>query len=80
MSRLFKFIDSRFNVLSILIFHTVHNLLCKPAPPACINGWDKQIFFLLISYRVERFDSCETLPNSASGIADACKQSQPPII
>ncbi|KRZ58140.1 hypothetical protein T02_16345 [Trichinella nativa] len=43
-------------------------------------GNDKQIFFLLIFYRVERFDSCETLPNSASGIADACKQSQPPII
>ncbi|XP_003374370.1 transcriptional enhancer factor TEF-4 [Trichinella spiralis] len=41
---------------------------------------DKQIFFLLIFYRVERFDSCEAFPNTASGIADACKQSQPPII
>ncbi|KRX31167.1 hypothetical protein T06_4824 [Trichinella sp. T6] len=32
--------------------------------------WDKQISFLLIFYRVELFDSCQTFINSASGIAE----------
>ncbi|KRX75261.1 hypothetical protein T06_15924 [Trichinella sp. T6] len=32
--------------------------------------WDMQISFLLIFYRAEPFDSCQTLSNSAAGIAE----------